>query len=156
MKTRDQLTIEALQASLADKERLLNRVYKDRDAQFKEPAGVGGVYRRQDRCDMVKSDLLDNGNEFYVNGNGDFQITWSRNARLKFKLSTCSVIKGNWFHSLPSSVHADNWWHVCAQVGLTEPLARLFYYHPENEQESAVAKAKPVQRGPMIYCQENY
>jgi hypothetical protein len=156
-KSHDRLTIEALQASLADKERLLEKLHEDRNALYQSDPGMGGMYRRVDREDMAKSDLLESPGSFSFSDHDDMQIVWSRNARMKFRISgQCSTVQARWFHCLPYNVQADNWWHVCAQVGLTEPLARLFYYHPENGQESAVAKAKPVQRGPIICCQGDY
>lgn len=153
-KTADQLTIEALQASLADKEHLLEKLYDDRQALYQRGPGMGGVYRRQDREDMNKSDLLESPASF--NEYENMNILWSRSARMKFRLSTCSVVEARWFHSLPYNVRSEGWWHLCAQVGIIEPLARLFYTHPENGQESTVAKAQPVQRGPIIACQGDY
>ena len=155
-KTPDQLTIEALQASLADKEAIIQRLCENQDALVKADPGVGGVYVLQSMEQMANSDLLDKpGTRF--NMHDDINVVWSRNARFKFRISgNVSLVKAHWFRSLPGSVRADSWWHVCAQVGLTEPLARLFYHHPENGQESAVAKAKPVQRGPIITCQGDY
>lgn len=152
----DQITIEALQAKLMDQQKLTEQLYDDRNALYRDP-GVGGTYRRQSTVDMAKSDLLESTASFSFDASEDMQVVWSRNARMKFRISgQVSRVPGHLFHYLPQTVVADNWWHLCAQVGLTEQLARLFYYHPENGQESAVAKAKPVQRGPIISCQGDY
>ncbi len=45
---------------------------------------------------------------------------------------------------LPGRVRAESWWHLCAQVGLTEAVARICYYHPEEGQPSAVAETKGI------------
>ena len=44
------------------------------------------------------------------------------------------------FYRLPTEIHAENLWHLCAQVGLSEGFARLCYRHPP----SAVQAAKGI------------
>lgn len=155
MKTQDQLTIEALQKSLADKQRLIERIAEERNKIGDLHPGVGGLYRRQPPNNLIKSELLD-GVVHRVDYSDTICFTWSRVARIRWGLSTFSQLEGHTVMSMPSTVRAENWWHLCSQVGVIEPVARVMYYHPENDQESAVAKARPSSRGPRIYCQGDY
>ena len=67
------------------------------------------------------------------------------------------VLQRRTFACMRLLVMADGWWHLCSIVGITEGVARLCYEHPEEGQESAAAKAKPVTRkGPVIVCQGDY
>ena len=36
------------------------------------------------------------------------------------------------YHTLPKHIEAQNWWHLCAQIGVNEFLARVLYVPPDN------------------------
>jgi hypothetical protein len=118
------------------------------------PSRIGGTFKRRDRFprehELVR-ERMDPGPR------DEIVWSWSRAA------AHAGLHPGGQFYTmemetfmcLSHAVRADSWWHLCAKTGLVEGVARLCYEHPEEGQESAVAKAKPVQRGAVIYCQND-
>jgi hypothetical protein len=155
-KTADQLTIEALQARLVEQVKRTEQIIHDRNAALDMARGVGGTYIKKNPKLHIESDLLVDTIDRISPYEDVICFNWSKAARMRWLLPPHYQIDGAYFHRLPRKVQAESWWHLCAQVGVIEPVARVIYYHPENGQESAVAKAKPVQRGPIISCQGDY
>lgn len=57
-------------------------------------------------------------------------IMWAKDAPKMLSLDitgTCYAISQWRVQLLPEHQEAENWWHLCSIVGLTEPVARVFY-----------------------------
>ena len=150
-----QRIIDALQQQLLEKEVIVEDLIQQRAALYQRDDRVGGTFHMKSTDDIKKSDMLI-GPHHSVYTRDSYVVTWSRAVRMKYRISPHEEVDGRFLCSLPKKVTAESWWHLCAQLGVTERIARLIYFHPENGQESAVAKAKPVQRGPIITCQGDY
>lgn len=150
-----QRIIDALQQQLLDKEVIVEDLIEKRAALYQRDERIGGTFHMKSTDDIKKSDMLV-GPSTTVYVRDSFVVTWSRAVRMKYRISPHEEVDGRFICKLPRTVTAESWWHVCAQIGVTERIARLIYFHPEGGQESAVAKAKPVQRGPIIACQGDY
>jgi hypothetical protein len=120
---------------------------------------LGGLFRK--RRDISLSPLVE---EVKAGSTYDDTICWrlTRDA-IYSPIFQNGLYRGVYHHidselffSLPDGVRAESWWHLCSIVGLRELVARVLYENPEEAQESAVKKAKPVQRGPVIHCQGDY
>ncbi len=82
------------------------------------------------------------------------ELRWKRPAYgLPGVYGRAAVVDGEWVAALPTSLVAQSWWHLCAILGTSEGIARVFYHHPEEDQESAVSAATSARPRLSIYCQ---
>ncbi len=89
-----------------------------------------GTFRKRETKSIIREEhpLLDGSQEGHSIPGDWIVFTASDEAKLAgIARSDSYLIDAYRWHSLPGEVVAESWWHVCAQTGLTEFLARVLY-----------------------------
>jgi hypothetical protein len=87
------------------------------------------IYVRTTRDEMLALPFVHSVSEDL--SEDQFAITWKHGAS---RMMGGCPINGNAYvlyrwqiDALPEHIEAENWWHLCALIGTTEPPARVFY-----------------------------
>lgn len=119
---------------------------RERDNAYKDINLLGGIVRAQQEkiVALISDGAREAGMVFLVRDRiteanelvGQIMLsitdevvwTWSKDAIVSGLGSMApGIISGKRFAGLPRMVEAENWWHLCSIVGLTEGMARVCY-----------------------------
>lgn len=90
---------------------------------------VGGMFFKRDAREVKTHPLVKSF--WWSDGGFGFEVA-DKAIYAGICRSTHYTLTAIEYHVLPRRIEAQNWWHLCAQIGISEIVARVLYVPPDN------------------------